>query len=55
MRLPKGFTMGPNIKKNLRKHSDVYSHAVTFTLRSQIEGYTRLLIFRKLSVLPSVI
>ena len=26
-----------------------------FTLRSQIEGYTRLLIFRKFSILPAVI
>ena len=27
----------------------------TYTLKSQIEGYTRLLIFRKFSILPAVI
>ena len=32
-----------------------FQKTVAFTLRSQIEGYTRLLIFRKFSTLPAVI
>ena len=32
-----------------------YARAKVTTLRSQIEGYTRLLIFRKISILPAVI
>ena len=32
-----------------------YTKSVVYTLRSQIEGYTRLLIFRKFSILSAVI
>ena len=35
--------------------SEKIDRTVLCTLRSQIEGYTRLLIFRKLSTLPAVI
>ena len=37
------------------KNLVVYNSIIQFTLRSQIEGYTRLLIFRKFSTLPAVI
>ena len=35
--------------------SHIFNFCYTNTHRSQIEGYTRLLIFRKLSILPAVI
>ena len=37
------------------KNLVVYNSIIQFTLRSQIEGYTRLLIFRKFSTPPAVI